>query len=132
MKTVKSSKERKHRLPMLGGALKAIKAEIEAAGEALGFDVSDEDWIEKLNQESRFYPLPIDDKDHDQMLALMSPSVRGRVWALEQIFYLIGDLLPEVERGNIASEIDSAMEGLRRAMALAPAASPLTELKEVA
>jgi hypothetical protein len=66
------------------------------------------------------------------MLALMSPSVRGRIAALEQITYLVSGLLPDIEHEDTASEIDSAMEGLWDAMALTPAAAPLLELREVA
>ena len=121
--------------PSLGTVIKAIEAEIDIAGKALGFDVSQEDWIELVNQELLAYDLPLDEKDHDRILALMPRHVRGRTRVLEQIWYLATGLLGEVQ-ADITDEIDRAMVGLRAAMELGPTSTPLPEcerqLEEVA
>jgi len=58
MKTAKSSKRTIGR-PLLGQIIEDLKADIEAAGEKLGFDVSQEDWIEQAIEEADSYPLAI-------------------------------------------------------------------------
>jgi hypothetical protein len=121
--------------PSLGGIIDAIEAEIDAAGKALGFDVNREDWIDRVDQELAAYDLPVDEKDHDRILALMPNRIRGRVRVLEQIWYLATDLLGEI-RPDTTEEIDKAMVGLRAAMELGPTSTPLPDcekqLEEVA
>ena len=97
MKSTKASKRRKsaHRekrvivatleavldeRPSLCGAVKAIEAEVEAAGKALGFDVSQENWLELADQELAAYDLPlIGEKNHDRILALLPDHIRARM-----------------------------------------------------
>jgi hypothetical protein len=122
--------------PSLCGAVKAIEVEVEAAGKALGFDVSQENWLELADQELAAYDLPlIGEKNHDRILALLPDHIRGRIRVLEQIWYVESDLLGELE-WEVIEEIDQALVGLRAAMKLRPTSTPLPQcgrqLEEVA
>jgi hypothetical protein len=128
MKTAKSSKRRTIGRPLLGQIIEDLKADIEAAGEKLGFDVSQEDWIEQAIEEAGAYPLAIGgDKDAEALSKLMPGHIRARIQALQQIEYLTTDLLPHIERDDIPREFDQAITGLRAAMMLDPAPIPVAD-----
>jgi hypothetical protein len=118
----------------LGEVLTALKAEIEAAGQKLGFDVNQNDWIELLSAEADSYPLAIGGDEEESFVELMPKHIRARIKALQQIDYLTTVLFPNVEVEDTPRECDKAMTELRAAMALDPMQMPLAELanKEVA
>jgi hypothetical protein len=127
MKTAKSSKRTIGR-PLLGQIIEDLKADIEAAGEKLGFDVSQEDWIEQAIEEADSYPLAIGgDEDAESLSKLMPEHIRARIQALQRIEYLTTDLLPHIEREDIPREFDQAATGLPAAMTLDPAPIPVAD-----
>jgi hypothetical protein len=115
MKTAKSSKRTIGR-PLLGQIIEDLKADIEAAGEKLGFDVSQEDWIEQAIEEADSYPLAIGgDEDAESLSKLMPGHIRARIQALQRIESLTTDLLPHIEaRGNPAGVRSSGDRPTRR------------------
>jgi hypothetical protein len=84
MKTAKSSKSRHTTAPLLGEVLTALKAEIEAAGQKLGFDVNQDDWIELLSAEADSYPLAIGGDEAESFVELMPKHIRARIKALHR------------------------------------------------
>lgn len=129
MKTARSSKRPSERAP-LAQTIEDLKAEIEAAGERLGFDVSRDDWIEQASEECSAYPLVVGGDDDDEasaVMKIMPERIRARIQALQQIEFLTGDLLPQIEFENIPREIDQAATYLRAALALDPAPIPVAD-----
>jgi hypothetical protein len=128
MKTAKSATQRQLRPPLLGEVLEALKADIAAAGEKLGFDGSREDWIDRAIKEAKSYPLVIGgDKDAESLSKLMPCHIRARIQALQQIEFLTTDLIPHLEDEDIPREFDQAATVLRAAIALQPAPIPVAD-----